>query len=57
MCINTLTGVCPAVCLKVGAFGVHFVAPGKVTTVNSPLFQRVGRFSRDGMLHARVNYY
>lgn len=57
VCFNILTGVCPAVCLKVGAFGVHFVAPGKVTTVNSPLFQCVGGFSGDGMLRARVNYY
>lgn len=54
---GVLTGVCAAVSLQVGALGVHLVAPGKVTTVNSPLFQRVGWFSRNGMLRARVNYY
>lgn len=54
---GVLTSVCPAVSLQVGALGVHLVAAGKVTSVDSPLFQRIGRLSRDGMLRARVNYY
>lgn len=57
VCVHTPTGVCPAVCLQVGAFGVHFVAPGKVTAVNPPLLQRVGGLGRDGVLRARVNYH
>lgn len=54
---GVLTSVCPAVSLQVGTLGVHLVAARKVTSVNSPLFQRVGRLSGDGMLRARVNYY
>lgn len=49
---KTLTGVCPAVGLEVGALGVHFVAAGEVAAVNSPLFQCVRRFSRERMLRA-----
>lgn len=48
--VKILTGVCPAVCLEVRALGVNFVAAGKVTAVNSSLFQCVRRFSRERML-------
>ena len=56
-CESSLTGVCPAVCFEVGAFGVHFVAAGEVASMDSPLLQCVRRFSRERVLCGRVNYY
>lgn len=55
--VGFLTGVRPAVCLQVGALGVHLVAPGEVAAVDSPLLQCVGRLCGERVVCAGVDYH